>query len=116
MKHTVEAIKTISNSADNARIVVSEFCQEAMTEAQARLDRVKSIANQGAILDAAQLAIAADARAGLRHLHAAIQEVNEHHHRGALAGRFDETLRAIGNAQDEAEKLYRRLHILYMRD
>ncbi|WP_241299391.1 hypothetical protein [Burkholderia stabilis] len=116
MKHTVEAIKTISSSADNARIIVSEFCQEALNEARMRLDCVKSIANLGTILDAAQLTIAADARAGVRHLHAAMQEVDEHHHRGALAGRFDETLLAIGNAQEEVEELYRWLHMLYTRD
>jgi hypothetical protein len=116
MKHTVEDIKTISSSADNARAIVSEFCQEAVTEARARLDRVKSIANLSTILDAAQLTIAADARAGLRHLHAAIQEVSEHHYRGSLAGRFDDALLAVGNAQDEAEKLYRWLHMLYTRD
>ncbi|HGO6128883.1 hypothetical protein [Burkholderia cepacia] len=116
MKHTVEAIKTISSSADNARSIVSEFCEEALTEARVRLDRVRSIATLGAILDAAQLAIAADARAGLRHLHAAMQEVDEHHHRGALAGRFDETLLAIGKAQEEVEELYRWLHMLYTRD
>ncbi|MXN76414.1 hypothetical protein GR157_16910 [Burkholderia sp. 4701] len=116
MKHTVEAIKTISSSVDNARTIVSEFCEEALTEARARLDRVKAIANLGTILDAAQLAIAADARAGLRHLHAVMQEVNEHHYRGSLAGRFDETLLAIGNAQHEAEELYRWLHMLYTRD
>ncbi|WP_232464834.1 hypothetical protein [Burkholderia ubonensis] len=58
MKHTVEAIKTISSSADNARTIVSEFCQEAMTETRTRLDRVESIANLSTILDAAQLAIA----------------------------------------------------------
>lgn len=88
MKHTVEDIKTISSSADNARAIVSEFCQEAVTEARARLDRVKSIANLNTILDAAELTIAADARAGLRHLHAEMREVNEHHYRGSLAGRF----------------------------
>lgn len=116
MKHTVEAIKTISSSADNARTIVSEFCQEAVTEARTRLDRVKSIANLSTILDATQLAIAADARAGLRHLHAAMQEVDEYHYRSSLAGRFDETLLAIGNAQDEVEGLYRWLHMLYTRD
>ena len=116
MKHTVEAIKTISSSADNARTIVTEFCQEALTEARTRLDRVKSIAGLGSILDAAQLAITADARAGIRHLHAAIQEVDEYHHQGALAGRFDETLLAVGDAQDEIEKLYRWLHMLYTRD
>lgn len=116
MNHTVEAIKTISSSADNARAIVSEFCQEAVTEARARLDRIKSIANLSAILDAAQLAIAADARAGLRHLHAAMHEVSEHHYRGSLAGRFDDALLAVRNAQDEAEKLYRWLHMLYTRD
>lgn len=47
MKHTVEAIETISSSADNARGIVSEFCQEALTEARTRLGRVKSIAGLG---------------------------------------------------------------------
>ncbi|MGN8111761.1 hypothetical protein ACTJLB_27535 [Paraburkholderia sp. 22098] len=116
MKHTVETIKTISSSADNARTIVSEFCQEAVSEARARLARVKLIANLSTILDAEQLAIAADARAGIRHIHAAMQEVNEYHHRGAMAGRFDDALLEIGNAQGEVEGLYRWLHMLCTRD
>ena len=116
MKQTVEDIKTISGSADNAFAIVSEFCQEAVTEVRARLDRVKSIANLSNILDAAQLTIAADCRAGIRHLHAAIQEVSEHHYRGSLAGRFDDALLTVWNAQEEVEKLYRWLHMLYTRE
>lgn len=116
MKYTVEAIKTVSASSDNARSIVSEFCQEAVSEARERLDRVTSVANLASILDAGQLAMAADARAGVRHLYAAMQGVDEHHHRGALAGRFDEALLEIANIQEEIEGLYRWLHMLYTRD
>jgi len=116
MKYTVEDIKTISSSADSARAIVSEFCQEVEAEAQVRLNRVRSIANLNTILDAAELVSAADARAGLRHLYAAMQGIQEHHHRGSLASRFDAASLAAWKAQDEAEKLYSWLHMLYTRD
>ena len=116
MKHTVEAIKTISSNSDNARTVVSQFCQEVVSEAQARLDRVKSIANLASILDAGQLAVAADARAGVRHLYAALQGIDEYHHRGSLAGQFGEALQEVSGALQEIEGLYRWLHMLYTRD
>ncbi|WP_432263341.1 hypothetical protein [Cupriavidus sp. TMH.W2] len=116
MKHTVSTVKYVSSSADNARTIVAEFCQEALAEASTRLGRLTSISSLDTILDAAQLAIAADARAGIRHLNAALQAVAEHHHRGSLSGRFDETLAQIVKMQDEAEATYRWLHMLYTRD
>jgi hypothetical protein len=116
MKHTVSTMKVISGSADNDRVIAAEFCRDAITEAQTRLDRVQSIAGLGSVLDAAQLAIAADARAGIRHIHAAMHEVSEFHHPSGLSQRFDEALLKIGKMQDEVEPLYRWLHMLYTRD
>jgi uncharacterized protein YPO0396 len=116
MKHTVSTMKVISGSADNDRVIASEFCHDAITEAQTRLDRVKSIADLGAVLDAAQLAIAADARAGIRHIHDAIENVSQFHHRSDLSERFIDALQKIRKMQDEVEPLYRQLHMLYTRD
>ncbi len=116
MKHTVSTMKTISGSADNDRVIATEFCSDAITEAQTRLDRIQSIADLRSVLDNAQLAIAADARAGIRHIHAAMQDVSEFHHLGGLSQRVDDALLKIGKMQDEAEALYSWLHILYTRD
>ncbi|ACB69125.1 hypothetical protein BamMC406_6723 (plasmid) [Burkholderia ambifaria MC40-6] len=116
MKHTVATMKTISGSADNDRAIAAEFCRDALTEARTRRDLIKSIADLGSVLDAAQLAIAADARAGIRHIHAAMQEASEFHHRSGLSPRIDDALLEIGKMQDEVEPLYRWLHMLYTRD
>jgi hypothetical protein len=116
MKHTVSTMKIISGSADNDRKIAAEFCLEALTEASTRLSTIRVIADLRAILNAAQLALAADARAGIRHIYAALQEVNEFHHRSALSSRFDDVLSEVSKAQDEAEALYRWLHLLYTRD
>lgn len=116
MKHTVSTMKIISGSADNDRVIAAEFCSDATAEAQTRLDSIKSIADLGSVLDSAQLAIAADARAGIRHIHAAMQDVSEFHHLSGLSQRVDDALLKIGKMQDEAEELHRWLHILYTRD
>jgi hypothetical protein len=116
MKHTISTMKIISGSADNDRVIAAEFCSDAITEAQSRLDRIKSIADLRSVLDSAQLAIAADARAGIRHIHAAMQDVSEFHHQGALSQRLDDALLKIAKMQDEVEALYRSLHMLYTRD
>ena len=116
MKYTVSTVKSVSSSADNARSIVVEFCQEVLEEAGKRASLLSSIADLGTILDATQLAIAADARAGIRHLNAAVQAVNEHHLRGEMAGRFDDTLGRLAKMQEDAESTYRWLHELYTCD
>ncbi|QGZ56141.1 hypothetical protein FAZ97_09200 [Paraburkholderia acidiphila] len=118
MKHTVSEMKHISSSTDNARAEVAEFCAEVLIEARARFDLVKSIVELRSILDSKQLAIAADARAGIRHIHAGVQAVVDYHHhqRGALDGRFDETLATTAKYLDDVEALYSWLDKLYSRN
>lgn len=116
MKYTVSTMKAISGSADNDRTIAAEFCSDAIAEAQTRLDRIKSIADLGSVLDSTQLTIAADARAGIRHIHAAMQDLSEFHHQGGLSLPVDEALLKIGKMQGEAETLHRWLHVLYTRD
>ncbi|CAE6900483.1 hypothetical protein [Paraburkholderia domus] len=116
MKHTIETMKTVGGSADSARKIAIEFCNEASSEVHARLERLTGICDLGAILDAAQLAIAADARAGVRHIHAGMQAVAEFHHRSGLSGLIGSTELAVAKMQEEAEAMYRWLHLLYSRD
>ncbi|MBA9846773.1 hypothetical protein [Ralstonia pickettii] len=116
MKHTVSDVKQVSSATDNATKIVAEFCHEVLEEAKKRQRRLSSIADLESILDSEQLAIAGDARAGIRHLVASVLAVSEHHQKGAMAGRFDETLSQLAKIQDEAESTYRWLHALYARD
>ncbi|MEX3917944.1 hypothetical protein AB4Y43_17130 [Paraburkholderia sp. BR10872] len=118
MKYTASEIKNISSATDNARATVTDFCTEAIDEARERLKLVNSIANLTSILDARQLAIAADARAGIRHIHAAILDVHAYHDKptASMSGRFDEALKEIGEMKEKVEKLYRWLDSLYSHD
>lgn len=116
MKHTVYALKHISSATDNATKIVAEFCEEVLEEASKRQRQISSIADLGTILDARQLAIGADARAGIRHLVASVLAASEHHRKGAMAGRFDETLTQLAKMQGEVEATYRWLHKLYTND
>lgn len=116
MKLTIDEMKRIAVNADDARKVASEFCEDASAEVHERLDRLKAICDLGSILDAAQLTIAADARAGIRHIHAGMQAVAEVHHRGPLSDLLDGALLKIGKAQEDAEGMYRWLSELYSRD
>lgn len=116
MKHTITTMKGISGSVDNDRKIAAEFCQEALAEAQTRLDQLNRICNLGAVLDAAQLSVATDARAGIRHIRAGMRDVAELHNRGGLAGVIGSTESELTSIKEEAEGLYRWLHQLYYRD
>lgn len=116
MKHTVSTMKTISGGTDSDRVIAAEFCADAIKAAQTRLNRIKFTADLAAVLDSAQLAVATDARAGIRHLHAAMESVCEFHHQGSLSQQLDAALLKIGKVQEEAEALHRWLHMLYTRD
>ncbi|MBB6582222.1 hypothetical protein [Ralstonia solanacearum] len=116
MKLTIDAMKRIAVNADDARKVAAEFCGEASSEARERLDRLKEICDLGSILDAAQLTVAADMRAGIRHIHAGMQAVAEVHHRGPLSDLFDGALLELGKLQEDADGMYRWLFLLYSRD
>lgn len=116
MKRTIDVMKRISGSTESDRKLATDFCREALSEASTRLDRLKSVCDLGEILDAQRLAIAADDRAGIRHIHACVQGLVEFHQRGSLSNSFDATLLDLGKMQDEAEGLYRWLHMLYSRD
>lgn len=116
MQRNVHTMKSISGNADQDRIIAAEFSKEAIEESQARLDRIQSIADLSSILDHAQLAIAADARAGIRHIHAAVKDVSEFHKNGSLAQQLNVAPVKIGKMLEAAEELYHMLHDHYYRD
>lgn len=116
MRHTVSTLKNISSATDTATKIVAAFCQDVLEEARQRQRRISSIADLETILDAEQLAIAADARAGIRHLVAGVLDVSEYHQKGSMAGRFDETLKELAKLQEKVESTYRWLQMLYTRD
>ncbi|MGF6440354.1 hypothetical protein [Paraburkholderia youngii] len=113
MKHTVAAMVKISPTGHTDRHVLTEFCGDVLTAARMRRDLVKEIADLKTILDAAQLARAADARAGVRHLAAGLHLVMEHFHGGPLVELLNAAQADIVPLQDEIEKLYRWLNMLY---
>ena len=116
MKHTVSTLKHLSSTTDDDKKIVAEFCQEVLAEASQRQRRLSAIADLETILDAKQLAVAADARAGVRHLVAGVLEVSEYNKDGAMAGWFDETLKILAETQEKVESNYRWLHMLYTRE
>ncbi|MBA9859462.1 hypothetical protein [Ralstonia insidiosa] len=116
MKHTVSALKHLSSTTDDAKKIAAEFCREVLAEASQRQRRLSAIADLETILDAEQLAIAADARAGVRHLVAGVLEVSEYNKNGSMAGWFDETLKELAKLQEQVESKYSWLQMLYTRD
>ncbi|MDR6397963.1 hypothetical protein ACTOWA_00335 [Herbaspirillum seropedicae] len=113
MKHTISAMKLISGNADNDRAIADEFCSESKAESKNRLETIKNIAFLGSILDRTQLDVAADARAGIRHIYAGVIDVQTFHQKGNLAPQLNDAVAKIEKMLDEANGLYRWLHELY---
>ena len=116
MKHTVSAMLKIEGDGDTARRAITEFCSDVLTAVRMRRDLVKEIADLKTILDTTQLSRAADARAGVRHLGAALHEVMEHHHGGPLSEQLEKAQADIAPLADEIEGLYNWLKMLYAED
>lgn len=113
MKITLETIMCISGSAEDDRRVADEFAREAIAEAQARFEPLDALRSGKTILDGAGLRAATDALAGIRHLHALLQEVVEFHRRGELHKVFVAANEKIEAIRKKAEAIYLRLSGLY---
>lgn len=116
MKHTISEMLAISGDSESDRLMAANFCNEVVTAARSRLDRVKAIADLRTIVDATQMVVVTDARAGIRHLHAGLHQVMERHLDSVLAGHFDRALEDIAKIQDEATRLHRWFNTLYSDD
>lgn len=109
MKITLDTILRVSGSTDDDRRIAQEFAREAMTEAEARLAQLDDLRLGKAILDAAGLGTAWDACAGIRHLHALLQESVEFHGRSELQKIFVAAHEKVKEMQQTGDAIYLRL-------
>ncbi|WP_116136815.1 hypothetical protein [Trinickia diaoshuihuensis] len=113
MKITLETIMRVSGSAEDDQRVANEFSREAIAEAEARFENLNTLRSGKAILDDAGIRAAKNALAGIRHLHALLQEVVEFHRRSELQSVFVAAHKKIGEMLEKAETIYLRLSSLY---
>lgn len=113
MKYTIKNLMHLSGSSDNDVLAASEFCKEALAEAQKRADGIELICNLGQILDAAALSDARSALAGIRHLTEALRPVVPHHENGNLGEAFKRLLARLESIEEKAGQNYSWLCNLY---
>lgn len=113
MKVTIKELKGFNPMSDNDQLVAGEFCKEALSEVNQRVDAIEQICDLRQILDDAVLCQATNALAGIRHITLAVESVAEAHHGNQLGEVFSNLHAKFVDQMDKAEGNYRWLCMLF---